>query len=227
MASLFKYPLSPSRIDGYKYFANNEFKEFAEYLAELCGEVQTPAMTVGKDFHRWIQGKTHRLQWKNPNFLETPRCLYNEVPKAKYIKVRGHDVRVLGYADGIDGNTIREYKTTSKGIDLEKYMDSFQWRLYLWLFEEVERVVYHVYRYNISKDGMRCAIVAYHTVQLNRYAGLDADVQGALSELVAFLESCEREGYIQVVDDDKRGRKIVRGAQRPPLPEPPPEQVVA
>ncbi len=212
---VFKYPISPSRIDGYKYFVNNEFKTFSEYIADLCGETQTTAMLMGKDFHRWLQGKSHQLQWKNPNLLDTPRCIWNEVARSKYVKVAGAPVRVLGYADGVEGESIFEYKTTSKSIDLEKYMDSWQWRMYLWLFDDVERVIYHVYKYNISKDKLRCSIIAHHTVTLNRYAGLDQDVHEAMNEFVVFLQGLEKNGFVKVVDG-----KILRGPERPPLPDP-------
>ena len=179
---------------------------------------------VGRDFHSYLreqadpfQEPTSQIQW---TFLEhapeiyLPLTEFHEIPATKYPTVGRRTMRVTGYADSIDGGSIHEYKTTKRSIDWEKYMDSYQWRIYLWLFDDMNRVFYHVFRYKVLEPGPgveRCEIIDCGKMRMNRYDNLEQDVMEAFHAFVGFLDSLRKEGYIDVQDG-----RIIRGPNRPP-----------
>lgn len=98
----------------------------------------------------------------------------------------GTPVRIGGKVDGSTGLELYDHKLTGKWSGPESYMDSYQWRMYLWL------TGFRSFRYNVfvrskkpTKDGA-IAVTGIHSVQCYRYPGIEADCLTGLSRFSAF-----------------------------------------
>jgi hypothetical protein len=92
-------------------------------------------------------------------------------------------VTLVGMCDGLDGTTVHDQKLTERW-DAEKYLDSLQWRVYLFLFG-CRKFQYDVFvgRY----QGKTVKINEYHPLEFYRYPGLEDDVRAAVNELAEII----------------------------------------
>ncbi len=146
--------------------------ELEELIKRLRGEtVETEAMQFGRAFHKLLEkideieeGKDTEidgnvfsandiLTTKN-NLKYKPALGVPEIKDVKEYNVDGEIVQVSAVADLLVGETVVEYKTT-KYFDIEKYINSYQWRFYLDIFG-ARKVVYNIFLfYNNQLRGVR------------------------------------------------------------------------
>ena len=102
-----------------------------------------------------------------------------------------HGIQLVGKADvvGRDG-AITDYKTQDKGLDVERYFDSLQWRTYLLIFEAT-RFVYSWWRIKPAKRGDKSnyLLTEHETFEQFAYDGMQADVLEVAADLAEFRRS--------------------------------------
>jgi hypothetical protein len=103
-------------------------------------------------------------------------------------------ITVVGVADALEGVTVWEGKA-SEQIDVEKYVDSFQWRALLKLYNAT------VARYvlaQVKDNGARFIRVhSVLTLPFYRYPKMDDDIRRLVNDCATFIAQRNLIGYVQ------------------------------
>ena len=222
--------ISPSRLDGFDYYLNGEFKDVTLYeqLVRECNlEPTNIAMLQGSAFHKHLElnGKTpidyRGVEWhfkdKTSKNIDVPAPFLRECRLKRQVDIGGVPVIFSGILDGLSGTRAYEYKT-AKSISLDKYIDSWQWRAYMFMQREIAIVEYHIFKVKLelevdketkdfADDGRNVVAVGdkrptlsysdHETFEACRYYDLDDDVTGFCQRYVDFLLNCEKQRLIE------------------------------
>lgn len=101
---------------------------------------------------------------------------------------------IAAKADLVYGREIREFKTTSQ-FNIDKYMDSLQWRFYL-LLGNASRCYYRVFEKRENKETGLIEPKADHTFYVSAYPGMRDDCIAALQDYEAWEQSAINRGLI-------------------------------
>lgn len=101
-------------------------------------------------------------------------------------------ITLVGKADALHGLDVYEAKCSEK-IDVERYVDAFQWRAYLVLFN-AWRVTYLLAQ---AVDGPYIEIRDVLPVPLYRYPNVREDVRRLANECADFIVQRNLESYVQ------------------------------
>ena len=110
-----------------------------------------------------------------------------QLPVIRESWVRGifADVTIRGKVDAIDAISVHDHKFTSS-IDIDKYMSSMQWKMYL-LMTGRERFVYNLFTVKVDDDVNIVTIKDYQRLVLTAYDGMAEEVEKIISEYKDFL----------------------------------------
>ena len=205
----------PSALDGFEYytsFVENKTPETLDkYVKDLTG--QSPpneAMERGTLFHKGMEDMAKTGRWDCPIGwdidVELPRPVYAEKPlfmtRKDPMAVRGYEVMFSGKVDAMYGNVIVDYKTTEKSIQLEKYMDSWQWRAYLTMWG----AAFRTFRYDIFKLKRRKGewfVDDHQDLVCTAYEGMEAEVWGIARRFSEFVLSLQETGRLKVTPEGR------------------------
>jgi len=95
----------------------------------------------------------------------------------------GYEVKIRYKIDGLDGLLAREFKTKGSQPKVSDYMDGIQWKVYLAGMPELQAVKYDIFQ--LGKKNNWCKRYQF---RLDRYPGIERDVQEATEELISWLE---------------------------------------
>ena len=188
--------ISITDIDQYLYWRDSE-QSIEELMSRLRREgPETEAMRAGTAFHKALElaeeGTLSHLEADGYQFLMSPVDeIEIKLPPLRELKVEREflidstlTVTLVGKVDALFGNTVYDHKTTGR-LDLDRYMDSFQWRMYL------NQLGADTFQYNIfetSEIDYHCYnIVGYHEFRQYRYPDLARDCRFMLHEFLDFL----------------------------------------
>lgn len=101
---------------------------------------------------------------------------------------------IAAKADLVYGREIREFKTTSQ-FNIDKYLDSLQWRFYL-LLGNASRCYYRVFEKRENRDTGLIEPRADHTFYVSSYPGMRDDCISALQEYELWEQSAINRGLI-------------------------------
>ena len=122
-----------------------------------------------------------------------PKSMLWQVKGTKVYEIDGEPVLVVGKTDGFRGRQIAEIKTTGS-FQIDKYLGSLQWRLYLDIFG-ASSVTYIVFVLRYRKREGAVALVDTHTFDCLPYNGMATDIREALTSLVSFVRLRGLEEY--------------------------------
>lgn len=107
-----------------------------------------------------------------------------EIREKKAYCASGVEVTLSGKCDGITANIVKDHKFTFKP-NPENYLESFQWKAYLDIFDAdvFEYIIYHGYA-----RGNMVTIKNVSTMRLYRYPGMVDDILSGVSELIEFIK---------------------------------------
>lgn len=190
--------VSASDVDAFRYFLANEDAELADLLAQLRRETpQTEPMRAGTALHKALELSTpgnhgelkadgYTFEFKADGEIELPEI--RELKGTVEREIDGCLVTLVGKVDAIHGKRVDDHKFTSR-YDAERFMGSYQWRVYLDLFGADE------FRWNvfegrpISDDPTWYVINNVHRLTMHRYPGMSDDVERALARFVDFARA--------------------------------------
>lgn len=177
-----------SNIEAYRRWINweprfegDEEPSLDQFVRSITTDEPTEAMMAGTAFHAAIElaqdGEHTRFSAHGYTFhLPDAEIELPDIREMRASKQYG-GLTVTGKVDGLIGRAINDHKTTSK-VDLDRYMEGYQWRFYLDIFgadaftwqifelKELEAKVYRVsapqilkaYRYpELATDCARMA----------------------------------------------------------------------
>lgn len=107
-----------------------------------------------------------------------------EIRANKTYDVDGIEVTLTGKCDDLKGNKVCDHKLTFKPKP-ETYMDSYQWRAYLDIFnaDVFEYFIYHGYA-----KGKEITIRDFSAMQMYRYPGMKDDLIKGIRDLLGFVK---------------------------------------
>lgn len=189
--------VSASSLDNLMWYYRIESMTHDEIIARLRNEREPSAdMEAGIAWHNLIEtiqpGQTldgeievdgYRFQFNLDDQIELELPQAQEIFGHKAITLTdGTEVDLRCRADGISGNIIREWKLT-KNTDPENYIESYQWRAYLYVFgcPAIE--------YTLFKKWMRGNLIKIQDVlsfKMYRYPAMEIDLKNKILEYINF-----------------------------------------
>jgi hypothetical protein len=119
--------------------------------------------------------------------IDRPRTVFEAKGVGRYL---GHDI--VAKADQMRGGDLSETKTTFSNFQLEKYLDSYQWRFMSDMFQ-VPRVTYQVFCLSEGSTGV-IALKDVEIVPVYAYPGLHGDCDELVRAFAAYIDVRDRGG---------------------------------
>lgn len=185
--------VSATDLDQLRYYREADDMELADLIARLKHLMpSSEAMEAGTALHKALElaepGEHKGFEQDGFTFsFETDAEL--DLPVIREMKATAEFlfddvvVTIVGKVDAIHGKRVDDHKFTAK-FDADRYLDSYQWRLYLHIFGADE------FRWNIFEaleSAPRNYLIRHvHPLRMHRYPGLAEDVERELREFVLF-----------------------------------------
>lgn len=164
----------------------------------------TPAMEAGKAFHAFLEfagagvfshAQASGYHFRFANDMEIALPAMREMRTLRALQIDDVAVTLSGIVDAVDATTVFDHKLTSR-YDPEQYLESYQWRCYLWMLLK-PRFQYNVFsrRDELDDDG---AIQIYRCdhVKTFAYPEMERDVVTLLADYVCFADRYLRERFL-------------------------------
>lgn len=114
-----------------------------------------------------------------------PAAHLTELKCRQVVETSSGPVLLTGKADGVDGLILSDQKLTEKW-DAEKYLESLQWRAYVWMLG-ARSFRYDVFVGKVDEDRKYVSVFEYHPLPLFTYPDVGRDVAGAVEDLAAII----------------------------------------
>lgn len=192
--------ISVTDIDQWRWWKDSEDMTLPELLARLRREgEETEAMRAGKALHRALElsgpSESEALECDGYRFTFECDCELalpdsREVKLSKTVMVDGDPVTLVGMVDAWHGTTIEDHKTTSQ-IDAERFMSSYQWRMYLWMFS-ARRFVWNIFAIAPdAREPQHYRVREFQRIVQYAYPHLAGDCMRELTEFVRFAREVD------------------------------------
>lgn len=191
-----------SEAESFRQWRANEEAGLDGLLARLRGQVPpSQAMLAGTAFHAILERAA-----AGEDIAEAEQDGFRfiiEVDVALALspirELRAHKdypgITISGQLDVLDGRRVEDHKTTER-FDAERYLDGYQWRFYLDIFEA------DAFRWNVFEmrevDPMVYLVHHFHRLEQHRYPGLSRDCERLAVDLAAFARQHMPERLAQV-----------------------------
>lgn len=194
--------ISVTHLDGFDYYLKSN-KDTDTYISELTTFTDNRPMKIGRSFETILQ-LPELTKFEDCYNCDGVKFKRNQIAKALQRYETGvwqlkhvqefEGVQLVGKADIIQGATIIDIKTTAK-IDIQRYIDSYQWRAYLMLFG-ANLFEYHIYQ--IKDEPELIDITDFELLKLNDYDGLVSDLKCVVNDFKDFIYSNNLQDYFKV-----------------------------
>jgi hypothetical protein len=196
--------MQPSRMDTFAMYLTNEYWgrkdedgeliEFTDqlFVDELLKKFEkTPEMKAGTALHKILelsqyQEELHSIIGIDGEMYQFEYCIDESINivlpilREKKINKQFNDIIVNGVVDAINATTIWDHKFT-KQIRYEKYANSYQWRIYLWM-EGLNTFKYNIFQGKVLPSTIEpvmnnIRIDKFEAFDFERYAGMDREIE--------------------------------------------------
>lgn len=187
-----------SRLDEYRYYVSGETfsgDEYtaAEFIRKMTTFEESPKMAAGTAVHKVIENagfgeippevSSNGWHIKFDLDADLPMPVAREIPLQR--EYRG--IVLFGRCDAMDANTVHDTKTTSQ-IDVDRYLESYQWKSYLWMSGR-HSFVYDILKVKVEEDIKVVTVQEYLPLKVSAYPGLARDVESLLEDFDACIKS--------------------------------------
>lgn len=187
--------VSATDIDALRYYRADEDADLADLLAQLRRQCPpTDSMLAGTAFHKALEtvseGAVNVLHADGYEFeldleeeIDLPAI--REIKATRDYVVGDVVVTLVGKVDAVLGRRIDDHKLTGS-FDAERYLGSYQWRIYLEVFGADE------FRWNVFEGAASTVshrqwrVRSLHKLPTYRYPGIAADVEREVAAFVDF-----------------------------------------
>ena len=195
-----------SNVERFRQFETDEEIELADLIADIKGESEpSDRMLVGTAFHKCLEDvvpgidfdslEANGVRFTFSDEFDFEVCPIRELRAARTFVVDGEPITISGQVDAIHGKRIEDHKTTGR-FDPERYIDGYQWRLYLSIFGATE------FRWNVFEikevDSTKPThgfdipppefqVFAQHRLTQYRYPTMEADCQALVERFARFV----------------------------------------
>jgi hypothetical protein len=189
--------VSATDIDAYRRYRHPPIPEMEIELDELLSQLRkqeppTEAMLAGSALHSALEradiGDYSRLEADGYTFElnidgEIDMPAIREIKGTRDYEIDECRVTLVGKVDAVHGRRVDDHKFTSR-YDAEKFMGSYQWRIYLEVFDADE------FRWNVFEgsevEPKVYRVHGFHQLRMHRYPGMGEDVAGEVGRFLAF-----------------------------------------
>ena len=179
-------------LDGWLWYNRIEDMTKEELIGRLLRtEPANEKMLMGTAWHSVLENPPDELTTiEKDGFTFQVECnaeiilpQVREVRANKTYFVDGVEVTLTGKVDGITGNEIDDHKLTFNS-NPENYMESYQWRAYLDIFnaDVFKYIVYSAY------DNGVITIRDIYPMKVYRYPQMIADLESGIRDLLGFVK---------------------------------------
>ena len=145
-----------SHIDLYRKYLNNEISIYNLKHSLIHNTNSSINMKLGTIFHSLLENKNKEIKYFNKESIDYARQMFYEgifeIKSTKTFQTKYGDVSISGTVDNLLGNQINEFKTTWGQFNVDRYLNSLQWQLYLQIFS-VPVMAYHVFEFSYIKSN--------------------------------------------------------------------------
>lgn len=185
-----------SNLEQFRQYESDPDFELSDLLERLqWNSVSSPAMLAGTAFHKALEladsGVADTLEANGYTFtfrgdFDLELSPIRELRAFKTYHVDGQPFIVTGQVDEIHGRTVIDHKTTGR-FDPDRYLDGFQWRLYLDIFG-ADLFRWNVFEMKPGDEPMQYEITAAHRLEQYRYPALADDCQSLVERYARFYQ---------------------------------------
>jgi len=199
--------VSVTDVEAYRLYKTQEWFSFDRLLDQLLKRTPpTPAMMAGSAFHKLLETSSEAILEDATvdgftfdfSALDATVAM-PDIREMKATKEYG-DITLVGRVDAIEGLRIWDHKLTGD-FDADKYMDSYQWRAYLEIFN-ADRLTYNVFtgREKKGRDfitqegaveanwaGVDWIVYRFDPLDCYRYPAMENDVERLVYEFAEFM----------------------------------------
>ena len=195
-----------SNIEAYRRWINWEPRfdgpeepSLEQFVRSITTDEPTEAMMAGTAFHAAIelaQDGEHNTFSAHGYTFHLPDAEI-ELPDIREMRAskQYNGLTVTGKVDGLVGRSINDHKTTSR-VDLDRYMEGYQWRFYLDIFG-ADAFTRHIFELKELEDKVY-RVSAPQVLKAYRDPELATDCERMAAE---FLEFATRMGLPDAVLD--------------------------
>lgn len=188
--------VSATDIDAYRRFRSDEESDLATFLADMRKWTPpTPAMKAGTALHKALETAEpgehgalvtedgYRFAFDRECAIDLPDI--RELKAERQYRVGPYDVTMVGKVDALHGRRIEDHKFTTK-YDAERFLSSYQWRIYLEVFG-ADEFRWNVFEAREGETAKDYTITAVHALRTHRYPDMADDVERELGLWVDFV----------------------------------------
>ncbi len=187
-----------SRLDEFRKYLAGEHYDGSEYTPAdfarmMTTHQQSAAMDAGTAVHAVLETAAFGdlpdhadMNGWHIHFdldAEVPFPAGREIPLQRTHK----GVVLFGRVDAMDAHSVHDAKTT-KAIDIDRYLDSYQWRAYLWMSGR-QNFIYDLFKVDVDDDIKVVTVKEYVPLKLSAYPRLAHDVEILLEEFDAAVKA--------------------------------------
>jgi hypothetical protein len=188
--------VSATDIDALRRYRGDEDADLADLLTQLRREsAPSPAMLAGTAMHKALEesepGEHGELKADGYTFeirvdgeIDIPEI--REMKATEDYQIGDVLVTLVGKVDAVRGKRVDDHKFTGR-YDPERFLNSYQWRVYLEIFGADE------FRWNVFEGreigDQHYAINAFHQLTMHRYPGMGDDIRREISGFVEFAKT--------------------------------------
>ena len=175
--------ISTTTLESFRLYRTGDWMSFDEMVASATGTVQwTEKMLIGSAIEAAVNEVAfdHDIPLDSAGVRMVKTLLpAMRTPQVKIVgEVAGHDL--VGVADYLVGNEVRDLKCTHRAIDPERYAHSLQWQAYLILFE-ADKFWYDVAHVSQNRDGI-WIVKDVQSFSLRPYPAMPANLERWIRE---------------------------------------------
>lgn len=190
-----------SNIEAFRQWRDDDEAELSDLVSRVVGTFEpTEAMQAGTAFHKALEvaaeGFAAALETEGYRFhidcdITVELAAIREIRASKTYMVDGLPFIVSGQLDAIEGKRIDDHKTTSR-FDPERYLDGYQWRLYLDIFDAdlFRWNVFEIKQEAVLESGFQeWTVTAAHRLEQHRYPELGEDCARIVGQFARLVRS--------------------------------------
>lgn len=195
-----EYTTRVTKLQAFNLFRSEDWFNSEKLIDQISGTHEVnKAMKLGTDFHKMIENRP----LKKSIGIFSEEVIYEinaieedcarEVEGELIIPIEQGSLIVSGHADAIKGNMVIDYKTTLAEPHIDMYFDSYQWRLYLLMFDaKVFKYDFFKLSYNKAvKDQEIYTATRLDPLYLYAYKDMFKDCQRLAQDFVNVIEKVD------------------------------------
>jgi hypothetical protein len=184
--------VSVTNLETFRQWQDDEELDVDWLLARLRGDEETPAMALGKAFHRAMEtialGEVAELT--DGAYRFTMNCDAEiAIPTLQEMSVQKQygELLVRGRVDALSGREVTDYKSTQQ-FDPDRLMFGYQWRFYLDI-TDCDSFCWKVFALkDVEVENRWYAVKEVHTLRQKRYPELHEDCERLAADYLQFAK---------------------------------------